>query len=95
MRYNYDSVSLFQSEFICGEQTGELRKFVTNHPGLGRYVIEHAYAVFSRYPNIWDSIVDFATNYAGVLEHYTRNETDIQDKWHYHAMLVRTFMTGA
>lgn len=95
MRYEYTSVLQFQSEFINSLWTTQFPAFATNQPALAKYVIDHAYDVIRKYGYVWDNIVTFAQNYAGVIDHYTHDNLDEQAKWAMHARLVRMFAIGA
>jgi hypothetical protein len=95
MQYKYDSVVLFRAEFTNALNSADFHKFTLNQPALAKYVIEHAYSVIQQYGYIWPNIVAFAKNYAGVIDHYTHDNLDIQAKWAMHARLVRSFSIGA
>lgn len=95
MRYEYTNPLQFRAEFINSLWTTQFPTFVTNQPALANYVIDHAYSVIQQYGYVWDNIVDFAKNYAGVIEHYTHDNLDEQAKWAMHARLVRIIAIGA
>lgn len=95
MQYEYNSEVLFRAEFTNALYSTEFHKFTLNQPALANYVISHAYSVIQKYGYVWPNIVAFAMNYAGVIDHYTHDNLDVQAKWAMHARLVRTFAIGA
>lgn len=95
MLFKYTTSIQFGQDFTNALNSDEFNQFTRNQPALAKYVIEHAYSVIQQYGYIWDNIVSFAKNYAGVIDHYTHDNLDIQAKWAMHARLVRSFSIGA